>query len=152
MRRLSSFVAAAVLAAGLGASLTPASAIPMAPSPVASGAPGIEQAQYGGNWNKGRRWVGRWDKGGWNKGPWNRRPYYGGYRRPHYPHYGYYYPRRPYYYDYDPGFAFSFGVVPGIVIGSYGWKQACAAKYRSFDWNTGLYFGYDGRWHRCVLP
>ncbi len=49
------------------------------------------------------------------------------------------------------------GLAAGAIVGSgyYGglsWQEACARKYRSFDWNTGLYFGYDGHWHRCVLP
>lgn len=36
--------------------------------------------------------------------------------------------------------------------GANGWADACAQKYRSFDYRTGTYLGYDGRRHTCVLP
>ena len=30
--------------------------------------------------------------------------------------------------------------------------QACAAKYKSFNWNTGYFVGYDGQPHLCQFP
>jgi hypothetical protein len=29
--------------------------------------------------------------------------------------------------------------------------DACAAKYRSYDIDTGKFLGKDGRWHNCKL-
>jgi len=58
--------------------------------------------------------------------------------------YGYPYYSRPYYapryttYNYYQG-------------GGAGWKEACARRYRSFDWRTGTFLGYDGRRHLCRL-
>lgn len=49
-------------------------------------------------------------------------------------------------------FEFRFGPMPHYGSYSDSWRAACARKYRSFNWNTGLYFGYDGRYHRCRLP
>jgi hypothetical protein len=40
----------------------------------------------------------------------------------------------------------------GYPVGSNQWKQACAAKYKSFNWNTGYFTGYDGQPHLCQLP
>jgi hypothetical protein len=50
-----------------------------------------------------------------------------------------------------PHFEFWFGT-PGFSFGTYDWRVACSHKYRSFNWRTGLYRGYDGRYHRCRLP
>ncbi len=68
-------------------------------------------------------------------------PYYGG------PYYGYYHPYyyapyyyRPYYYGYSyyPHYRY------------YGDDVAsCAARFRTYNPATHLYFGYDGRWHHC---
>ena len=40
----------------------------------------------------------------------------------------------------------------GLLIGSDQWKFACDQKYRTFDWNTWLFNGYDGCKHYCNLP
>ena len=40
----------------------------------------------------------------------------------------------------------------GYQSGSQDWKVACAGKYRSFEWNTGLYTTYRGYKRRCRLP
>ena len=53
-----------------------------------------------------------------------------------------------YYYDYSPGYAYAPGytydyVAPG---GDVGW---CEAHYRSYNPATGMYLGYDGRYHPC---
>lgn len=37
-------------------------------------------------------------------------------------------------------------------VGSNEWKQMCSQKYKSFNWNTGYYTGYDGQLHMCSLP
>ncbi|HMN87201.1 MAG TPA: BA14K family protein [Bauldia sp.] len=42
-----------------------------------------------------------------------------------------------------------YGVPP---VGSNAWKQQCSYKYKSFNWNTGYYLGYDGQYHICQLP
>jgi hypothetical protein len=48
---------------------------------------------------------------------------------------------------YNPG--------PGYPAGSPEWQQACAAKYKSFQWTgpyAGYFVGYDGQYHACQLP
>jgi hypothetical protein len=52
------------------------------------------------------------------------RPYYPPYHPPFYPP-----PIQPYYYD------------QGV--------QYCMQRFRSYDPRTGVYVGYDGRYHRC---
>ena len=37
-------------------------------------------------------------------------------------------------------------------VGSNDWKRMCSQKYRSFNWDTGYYRGYDGQFHLCALP
>lgn len=37
-------------------------------------------------------------------------------------------------------------------VGSNDWKRMCSQKYRSFNWDTGYYRGYDGQLHLCALP
>ncbi|WP_421722996.1 BA14K family protein [Bauldia sp.] len=37
-------------------------------------------------------------------------------------------------------------------VGSNAWKQMCSQKYKSFNWNTGYYLGYDGDYHLCKIP
>lgn len=37
-------------------------------------------------------------------------------------------------------------------VGSQAWKQQCAQKYKSFQWDTGYYLGFDGGYHVCKLP
>jgi uncharacterized protein YcfJ len=46
---------------------------------------------------------------------------------------------------YDPGYDLP-------PVGSRAWKQMCAQKYRSFDWQSGYFVGYDGEYHMCTLP
>ena len=41
--------------------------------------------------------------------------------------------------------------VYGYQSGSAEWKAACARKYRSFEWRTGLYTTYGGYKRRCRL-
>jgi len=45
---------------------------------------------------------------------------------------------------------------PGPVylppVGSNEWRQMCSQKYRSFNWDTGYYRGYDSQFHLCQLP
>lgn len=36
--------------------------------------------------------------------------------------------------------------------GSDAWRQMCAAKYRSFDWYSGYFMGFDRQWHYCKIP
>ena len=40
----------------------------------------------------------------------------------------------------------------GYQSGSQDWKAACASKYRSFEWHTGLYTTYSGYKRPCRLP
>ncbi len=42
-----------------------------------------------------------------------------------------------------------YGIPP---VGSQAWKQQCSYKYKSFNWDTGYYLGYDGDYHICQLP
>ena len=37
-------------------------------------------------------------------------------------------------------------------VGSNEWKQMCSRKYKSFNWDTGYYTGYDQQYHLCALP
>lgn len=37
-------------------------------------------------------------------------------------------------------------------VGSKQWKQMCSQKYKSFNWDTGYYLGYDQQYHLCQLP
>jgi hypothetical protein len=44
--------------------------------------------------------------------------------------------------------------VYGPPQGSEDWYQACAAKYKSFQWDgpyEGMFKGYDGVWRPCQL-
>jgi hypothetical protein len=48
---------------------------------------------------------------------------------------------------YDPG-------PPPPGYGDPNWMSACAAKYKSFQWNgplSGKFKGFDGAWHWCQL-
>jgi hypothetical protein len=47
-----------------------------------------------------------------------------------------------------------YGPGPSYAPGSQAWYQACAAKYKSFQWDgpyAGYFKGYDGQWHQCQL-
>lgn len=38
-------------------------------------------------------------------------------------------------------------------VGSHEWKQMCAEKYKSFDWDTGYYVAKsNGQYRLCQLP
>ena len=43
---------------------------------------------------------------------------------------------------------------PGYLpaVGTKQWKQMCSQKYKSFNWETGYYVGYDQQYHLCQLP
>ncbi len=66
--------------------------------------------------------------------------------------YGYAPGYAPGYYDYDyaPG-DYDYGYAPGVVVGpSAGDAQGyCAQRFRSYNPSTGMYLGYDGRYHPC---
>ena len=58
-----------------------------------------------------------------------------------------------YYQCINSGPAYAPAPVYGIPpVGSPAWKRQCAAKYGSFNWNTGYFLGYDGQYHLCKLP
>ena len=40
---------------------------------------------------------------------------------------------------------------PGLVAGSPEWNEYCAAKYKSFNPDTGTYNSYTGKERRCVV-
>jgi hypothetical protein len=50
-------------------------------------------------------------------------------------------------------FGFVAGAATAAVAGAAetGHRAACEAQYRSYDWNTDMYRGFDGEWHRCRL-
>lgn len=145
MQRMLSIVVAAAVAVSAGTtSFVPANALPMiAPATVADAAPRIEKVRarqqryrYARRHHRPRHVVRHY----------YHRPYYRSHRHHH--HHGS-----------NVGLAVTLGVVglaAGAIAGSqyYGgsWHSACARKYNSFNWNTGMYLGYDGYWHRCVLP
>jgi BA14K-like protein len=56
----------------------------------------------------------------------------------------------PGYYDdgYAPGY---YGYAPRVVVGpSAGEAQGyCEQRFRSYNPRTGMYVGYDGRYHPC---
>lgn len=155
MQRSLSFLAAGLIGlTGLVDATTSAGAMPAAPqitTPAAGTSVVLENVRYRGH----TRWYPR----GGHGGNWGWRNGGGGY--------GYRYGHRGYYgggyygYGYEP-FAFgALGFATGAIIGSQvigsqvqgsGWQEACASKYRSFDWGSGTYLGYDGYRHRCVLP
>jgi BA14K-like protein len=59
---------------------------------------------------------------------------------------GYY---APGYYDdgYAPGY-YDGGYAPGVVIGGDA-QGYCEQRFRSYNPSTGMYLGYDGRYHPC---
>jgi len=40
--------------------------------------------------------------------------------------------------------------VPTVTFGGNAHVQSCMNRYRSYNPGTDLFFGYDGRYHRCV--
>ena len=146
MNRVLSAATAALLAvASTAVTVQPLTAMPMA-GPAANGSgggAGIERVRD--------RWLPR--DGGWRS--------IHRYRPRHsfgYPRYRYY-PRYHHHHHNDIGVAVTLGIL-GFAAGAalsgghhgLSWHEACARKYRSFNWDTGMYLGYDGRWHRCRLP
>lgn len=95
----------------------------------------------------GHRYYGRYRSYGRYR--YGRRYYYGG---PGY--YGGYY--GPYGYGYEPGAAVAAGII-GLAAGAIaagavhggGGVAYCERRFRSYNPRTGLYRGYDGRYHRC---
>ena len=167
MSRISSLMTAlALTVVGPAFSVAPAYAVMMpAPPEAILDAPLVEVQDRAGNgrsFNRGGR--------GYHGSRYHRRYRYGGYG--HRRHYGY-----GSGFGFYGGFPFGFGSFlggyglggygfPGYAFGGYGyggyghndygyygddWRVACSHKYRSFDWDTGLYFGYDGHYHRCRL-
>jgi BA14K-like protein len=57
----------------------------------------------------------------------------------------------PGYYDYYPGYAYApaygYAVAPVGVAGNS--VAYCEAHFRSYNPATGMYLGYDGRYHPC---
>jgi BA14K-like protein len=54
--------------------------------------------------------------------------------------------------EYDYGYApDGYGYAPGVVVGpSAGDAEAyCEQRFRSYNPSTGMYLGYDGRYHPC---
>lgn len=58
----------------------------------------------------------------------------------------YYYPAQPYYY-YRPAPAPAYYGRPAPWTPA--WYSYCSSKYRSFNPQTGYFYGYDGRYHFC---
>ena len=124
-RAFSAILAAATLAAGL--SLAPAAAL-------AGDGDGYDRS-YDRDCRCYRSRRGYWERPGDRRRGWNR---YNHHRRDrdgvhYYPGYGYY-PDRGSYRGHDRG---------------DGRSEWCARRYRSYDWRTGYYRGYDGRLHYC---
>ncbi len=146
-KSISILVAAAVAVTSAATSVVPAQALPrIAPAAVEEGGADIQQVA--------------------------RREYRQRAQRHHFRHYPRYhrhrhvyrYPRYRHHHHHHYRSGVGLGVTLGIVglaagaiagggyYGGLSWQEACARKYRSFNWNTGMYLGYDGHWHRCVLP
>lgn len=178
-KRIGWVLAATMALTGVSASYAPASAaMPVAPAVNTAFQSGgqIEQVQDRGE----RRWR-RGDRGGRNfsRNRGGRDYGYSRYRGGRDYGYSRYRGGRDYNYRYrrnrgiNPGLAFGLGLGIGSGFGYYGnsyysqpryyapryntyrarggWKEACAARYRSFDWGSGTYLGYDGRRHLCRL-
>jgi hypothetical protein len=154
--------------AGLGVALVgsgASAAVPFIPRHVAAPSH-AENVRFVGNGGQmrwyphggGGAWHGR-DRGPYWRGGWGHRGYWGR---------GYYGYGGPYWggYGYDPFVFGALGFATGALIGGAiasdgayadapagdGWREACARKYRSFDWGSGTYLGYDGYRHPCRLP
>lgn len=165
-RIVSTLVAAAVAVTSAATSFVPAQAMPkIAPAAIADGqSANIERVQnrdrrvrrYARNnrgYSRPRHYAGRRYSG--SRRYTTNNYYYGGGRR--------YYGGGRYYGGSRYGSGIGVGIVTGLAVGAivgsqlhggYGgssWQEACARRYRSFDWNTGNYLGYDGYWHRCNL-
>jgi hypothetical protein len=70
------------------------------------------------------------------------RPYYNSYFSP------YAYTRA---YSYAPAYTYGAPVLfPNYGLG--GTVAWCRNRYRTYNVATGMYFGYDGRYHYCVVP
>lgn len=55
--------------------------------------------------------------------------------------------------DFDGALAAGiFGLAAGAFIGAALSHDSCADRYNSYNPATGTYLGYDGYYHRCVLP
>lgn len=156
MNRVVSFmVAASIAVTSAATSFVPAQALPrIAPVAVQDGANAdIQQVARRPRW-KPRRYGSRHQARRYSRPRHYVQRYPRHYRRNYYSGYGHHHR-----YGSNIGVGVTLGIVglaAGAIVGSgyYGglsWHEACARKYRSFNWNTGLYLGYDGHWHRCVL-
>ncbi|MBA3518760.1 MAG: BA14K family protein [Rhizobiales bacterium] len=164
-RFVSTFVAAAVAVTSAATSFVPAQALPrIAPAAITDGqSANIEQVQ---RWDRRIRRYPRYSRGYSRPRHYAGRNYQGRrYSGNRYYTNNYYYGggRRYYGGGYNNGIGIGAGIITGLAVGAivgsqigggYGgssWHEACARKYRSFNWNTGNYLGYDGYWHRCNL-
>jgi hypothetical protein len=129
-KRMLNMSVAAVLATGVAAASTVASATPFADALAITKATGTDVEKV---WGRGFGWgFGAGFLGGAIVGGALAAPYY--YRGPYY--YGPYYPPAAYGPGYYPA--------PG-----YGGDASCASRYRSYDPATGTFLGYDGVRHPC---
>jgi hypothetical protein len=100
----------------------------------------------------GSRYDGYWDRRGERRRHWNRHNhhrYYGGDVH-YYPGYGYYSSRGAYYAGrYGHGGRDGHRVRYGNDYRDGGRADWCARRYRSYDYRSGTYLGYDGYRHRC---
>ena len=140
------FVAAAVSAVAT-LPYTVASAAPAGGAfAIKSAAPiAVENARWGGGWHGGGWRGGGWRGGGWGWGVGGglvagaiiggalAAPYYGGY-----------YGGGPY--VVDDGYYAEPGYYQG---GGGGGVEYCMQRFRSYNPNTGMYKGNDGRFHPC---
>jgi hypothetical protein len=132
-KRMLNISVAAVLAAGVTAASSVASATPFADALAIRNAAGTEVEMVWGRgfgWGFGAGFLGGAIVGGALAAPY----YYGG---PHY-YYG-----APYY----PPAAYGPGYYPAPGYG--GDAAYCASRYRSYDPATGTFLGYDGVRHPC---
>lgn len=54
------------------------------------------------------------------------------------------------YYDYYPGYGPSYAyTAPTVVVQNGGSVAYCQQRFRSYNPSTGMYLGYDGRYHPC---
>jgi hypothetical protein len=151
-RAVSSLIAAAALAGGLAVTV---------PVPAAAQeCEGMGCAHYNYRETRhvpayGSRYDGYWDRPGEHRRHWNRynhRRYRdSGYH--YYPGYGYYPNRRGYYDERYGGDGRGHGGhgYDGRGYDDRGGDRAdwCARRYRSYDYRSGTYVGYDGYRHRC---
>ena len=62
-------------------------------------------------------------------------------------HYGGYWYASPWWVVAAPTVAIA---VPTVTFGGNAHVQSCMNRYRSYNAGTDMFFGYDGRYHRCI--